>query len=108
MASVNANVAVDLAALRFAYPLDADFSGACVAIATELARALSSPDTWGIALRHDLAGWRRSAFPSSVGNDADLRLIFRPRSSGGIDVLMFGPRVQPDATSIYSTAATRA
>lgn len=96
-----------MAALRFAFPDDADFAAAAQGTANELARALGAPRTWGIALDHDLAGWRRSAFASRRSEDADLRLIFRPREDNGIDVLMFGKRWYPDTTSIYSTAAKR-
>jgi hypothetical protein len=107
VSSVNAYVARDLAELRFAFPQDADFAAATNAVAREVARALAAPLTWGIALGHGLTGWRRSAFASAPGITADLRLIFRPRDAGGIDVLMFGLRYHPDATSIYHTAATR-
>ncbi len=104
---MNAYVAKDLAELRFAFPQDADFATAANAVARELAHALSAPWTWGSKLEHGLSGWRRSAFASAPGITADLRLIFRPRERGGIDLLMFGLRYHPDTTSIYHTAATR-
>jgi hypothetical protein len=96
-----------LAGLRFAYPGDADFAAAAEAVANELAHALAAPQTWGTALEHNLNGWRRSAFASRPSEDADLRLIFRPRENDGIDVLMFGKRWHPDTTSIYTAAAKR-
>jgi hypothetical protein len=104
---VTAYVARDLAELRFAFPRDEEFAAATNAVARELARALSAPSTWGSALEHGLTGWRRSAFASGPGAAADLRLIFRPREGGGIDLLMFGLRYHPDTTSIYQTARTR-
>ena len=96
-----------MADLRFAFPDDADFTAAAEAVANELAHALAAPRTWGLALEHHLTGWRRSAFPSRPAEDADLRLIFRPREDNGIDVLMFGKRWHSDTTSIYKTAAKR-
>ena len=104
---MNAYVAKDLAELRFAFPQDADFATAANAVARELAHALSAPWSWGSKLEHGLSGWRRSAFASAPGIAADLRLIFRPRERGGIDLLMFGLRYHPDTTSIYHTAVTR-
>jgi hypothetical protein len=105
---VNAHVSQDLASLRFAFCDDAMFASAIEALTHQLARALTAPQSWGKSLEHDLTGWRRSAFPSSAGGNADLRLIFRPRGGGGIDVLMFGARYHPDTTSIYHAAKTRA
>jgi hypothetical protein len=97
-----------LANLRFAIPNDDDFAAATEAVANELAHALGAPRTWGTALEHDLSGWRRSAFGSRPGIDAELRLVFRAQGeAGGIDVLMFGTRYHPDTTSIYYTAARR-
>ncbi len=104
---MNAYVASDLAELRFAFPRDDDFAAAASAVARELARALSAPSTWGSALEHGLTGWRRSAFASAPGLDADLRLIFRPSEGVGIDLLMFGLRYHPDTTSIYQIARAR-
>lgn len=104
---MNAYVAKDLAELRVAFPADADFATAANAVARELARALSAPRTWGSALEHGLTGWRRSAFASAPGIAADLRLIFRPREGGGIDLLLFGLRYHPDTTSIYHRATMR-
>ena len=100
-------VANDLADMRRAFPDDARFAAALGAVALEIARALGAAASWGKELEHDLTGWRRSAFASAADGPADLRLIFRPRRGGGIDVLMFGPRHHPDTTSVYYAAAAR-
>jgi hypothetical protein len=101
-------VARDLADLRAAFVDDLAFASAVAATTRELLRAREAPETWGTPLRHGLSGWRRSAFSSTKQGVADLRLIFRPRrDEAGIDVLMFGPRYFPDATSLYRFAAQR-
>jgi hypothetical protein len=92
--------------LRQKYLDDARFAAATHAVAQEIAKTLAAPASRGKALRHDLDGWRRSAFADDCG-DADLRLIFRPHAGGGIDVRMFGPRYLPDNTSIYHAAKRR-
>jgi hypothetical protein len=93
--------------LRFAFAQDEDFAAAVSAVARELAHTLSAPATWGSALACGLTGWRRAAFASAPGIAVDLRMIFRPREGGGVDLLMFGPRYHPDTTSIYRAASTR-
>jgi hypothetical protein len=103
----NSYVANDLADLRFAFPDDARFAQAVGLTALEIARALGAPTSWGKGLEHDLTGWRRSAFAPADEGRADLRLIFRARSGGGIEVLIFGPRHRPDTTSIYHAAKAR-
>lgn len=104
---MSARVAQDLANLRFAFNDDSAFASAIEALANDLARAVVAPHNWGKALEHGLTGWRRSAFSSSPEGNADLRLLFRPRQGGGIDVLMFGLRRHPDTTSIYHAAVAR-
>jgi hypothetical protein len=93
--------------LRLAFPDDTRFAAAVGAVALEIARALGAVASWGKELEHDLTAWRRSAFASTEEGPADLRLIFRPRRGGGIEVLMFGPRRHPDTTSVYYTAKAR-
>ncbi|TAM74277.1 hypothetical protein EPN44_11600 [bacterium] len=106
--SANAYVAADLTDLRLAFRNDDEaFASAVQATAQEIARALASPDSWGRGLEHDLAGWRRSAFPPYDGSEADLRLIFRAHGCHGVDVLSFGLLFHPDTSSIYHLAKAR-
>jgi hypothetical protein len=88
---VKSCVALDLAHLRWAYTDDAKFARSLEATAKEIRRALQSPRTFGRPLAHELAGWRRSAFPSTPHGDADLRLVFRPRDpiGLGVDIIAF-------------------
>ncbi|MGH7728932.1 MAG: hypothetical protein ACREM2_09090 [Vulcanimicrobiaceae bacterium] len=108
MYSVNAYVAADLAELRLVFANDdPSFAAAIAAIAQALARALVTPDSCGIALGHGLAPWRRSAFPSRVGGETDLRLIFRARDPRGLDLLAFGVWFAADTTSVYRVVRKR-
>jgi hypothetical protein len=104
---VKSYVAHDLVQLRWAYPDDATFARALEATAKEVLRARKTPRTFGRPLAHELAGWRRSAFPSTPRGEADLRLIFRPREPDGVDVIAFGKRRMPDTESIYLIVAGR-
>jgi hypothetical protein len=87
---VPAFFAQDLANVRRARPLDKTFAAAVLAIAKEIHLAARAPDRHGVAIRHALEGWRRSKFSPLGSDDVHLRLIFRPSSSNGIDVLAFG------------------
>jgi hypothetical protein len=98
-------VAEDLANLRRACPNDGNFSAAVLAVAKEIQIAAASPSTHGVAVQHDLQGWRRSKFASKTGGEAHLRLVFRGAKGGGMDVLAFGDRDFPD--TIYYTAKRR-
>ena len=106
--SVPAYVAADLAALRFAFQNDESFASAVRAVANEIGLVIAKRGALGIALDHELRGWRRSAFSSAAGGAADLRLVFRAREGGGFEVLMFGSRWGADSKSIYLHAKTRA
>jgi hypothetical protein len=104
---VKSYVAQDLVQLRWAYPDDAMFAQVLEATAREVLRARKAPRTFGRQLAHELAGWRRSAFPSAPRGDADLRLVFRPRDPVGVDIIAFGKRRMPDTKSIYLIVAGR-
>lgn len=103
-----AYVAADLAALRFFFQDDERFAEAVRAVADELGTVVARRGVHGTALDHELRAWRRSAFPSSAGGAADLRLVFRVREGGGFEVLAFGSRWGADAISIYRQAKGRA
>jgi len=96
-------VASDLANVRRAFPNDAAFAEAVVAVAKEIMIARRSPSTHGVPVQHELSGWRRSAFESAQG--ANLRLVFRPSAAGGLEILAFGDRNFPD--TVYFTAKNR-
>jgi hypothetical protein len=98
-------VAHDLANIRRARPDDEKFAAAVNAVAKEILLASKSPATFGVEVRHELEGWRRSKFASGAGGGAHLRLIFRPTKPAGIEILAFGDRAVPQ--SVYSTAKER-
>lgn len=98
-------VAQDLADLRRACPSDEAFAAAVLAVGREIGRALAAPTTFGTPVEHELAGWRRTKFPSVRGGEAHLRLVFRAAANGGMDVLAFGDRHVPD--SVYLIAKGR-
>jgi hypothetical protein len=102
---VKSYVVEDLANLRRACPHDVDFAEAILAIASEIRCALRLPEEFGIAVAHELEGWRRSKFPSRAGEKVHLRLVFRPAKPRGIEILAFGDREFPD--SVYHTAKER-
>src|SRR5665213_2525125 len=84
---------------------DAEFSAAILAIAKELRIAHASPASYGVAIEHELAGWRRSKFSSTQSSDAHLRIVFRPAKPSGMEVLAFGDRDFPE--TVYFTAKNR-
>jgi len=95
----------DVASVRRAYPEDADFADALRAVKQGLLDALRDPEGCGVATEHDLDGWRRSKFALRTGEEASLRLVFRPLANGKIRLLAFGHREFPD--TVYYTAARR-
>jgi hypothetical protein len=102
----------DIISLRLGYAGDdTAFAEALKQTALEILRALKSPHSWGDELSHDLVGWRRSKYAAVKGGDADLRLVFRPRQGGGIDINTFAHRRSYDAegnpTTAYFIAAKR-
>ena len=103
--SVASYVAHDIANVRRSSSSDGAFVNALLAIAKEISNALASPFEYGVALEHDLGAWRRSKFPSVAGEKSDLRLVFRPGTPTGIELLAFGTRAFPD--SVYHTAHRR-
>jgi hypothetical protein len=98
-------VAQDLANLRRAHTDDATFANAVQAIAREILVALRSPATYGEDTEYQLSGWRRCKFPSISGGPAHLRLVFREREAGGMEILAFGDRELPQ--SVYLSAKQR-
>jgi hypothetical protein len=103
----------DMLALRLGFAGDdVAFAEALRQTALEIMRALKSPDTWGDELGYGLTGWRRSKYSPARGAEADLRLVFRARDGGGIDLNAFAHRRSYDAegnpTSAYFIAKRRA
>lgn len=98
-------VAQDLANLRRAHSDDVAFSNAVRAVAKEILAALRNPAKYGVDTEFALVGWRRCRFASIKGGAPHLRLVFRKRNSGGIEILAFGDRAFPD--SVYLTATQR-
>jgi hypothetical protein len=100
-------------ALRRAFADDDDgYAEVLVQTALEIARALRNPRAHGDDLEHDLAGWRRSKYPSAKGGAADMRLVFRARpKEKGLDILIFAHRRGGDAdgqpTTAYHVGAKR-
>ena len=105
VAIVPAYAAQDIANLRRAWPNDADFAAAVLAIAKEIRSAHAAPAQFGIAIDHELQGWRRSKFSLRARGTADLRLVFRPTISNGVEMLAFGSREFPE--TVYFTAKQR-
>jgi hypothetical protein len=95
----------DFAQVRRAFPADDAFTEALLAVRRAIVRAAAAPDTYGRALEHNLAGWRRSKFRSGNEERADMRIVFKARKGGGITLLAFGHREKPE--SIYLAAASR-
>jgi hypothetical protein len=100
-------VAEDLASLRRAFPDDADFASAVLAVGGAVVQACVKGPLFGTPLQYQLQTWHRVAFPSHPGrkSKADLRLVFRPTEKGTVEILAFGHRQKPQA--IYLTAKTR-
>jgi hypothetical protein len=99
--AVASHVRDDLFELRRAFASDDDFAAALRAVARRL-RTLHVAG--GEELDHDLAGWLRIKFSSTVVDRADLRIIFR-KTSDGIELRAFGHRHDPE--SVYFRAARR-
>jgi hypothetical protein len=98
-------VAQDLASLGRAHSDDTAFANAVQAVAREILVALRSPATHGEDTEYQLSGWRRCKFPSISGGPAHLRLVFRERKAGGMEILAFGDRELPQ--SVYLSAKER-
>lgn len=98
------DMANDLTALRSTNPDDAIFTARVVALINEITCALALPASHGAALKHDLEGWRRSAFGEGDG-PARFRLVFRPADDDKLEILGYGHRTDPD--SPYYTALKR-
>jgi hypothetical protein len=105
VAIVPAYVAQDIANVRRAWPNDADFAAAVLAIAKQIKSAHAAPAQFGTAIEHELQGWRRSKFSLTSRGTADLRLVFRPTKSNGVEILAFGSREFPE--TVYFTAKKR-
>jgi hypothetical protein len=101
IAAVTSQVKADIAELRRAFPADDDFATALRAVSRRL-RALAMAR--GSELDHDLAGWFRVKFSSTVVDDADLRIIYRS-GPDGTELRAFGHRHDPE--SVYFRAAKR-
>ena len=83
----------DVIALRRAFSMDDNrYAAALEQTALEIQRALKAPSTHGLDLERDLAGWRKGMYASKRGGDADMRLVFRERPEGRIDVEVFALR----------------
>lgn len=106
IAVLQAYVPQDLATLRRVHSDDGAFANAVFAVAREISAASKAPATHGVDTEFELTGWRRSKFASTPGGAAHLRLVFRERESGGMEILAFGDRELPQ--SVYLTAKQRA
>ena len=93
-----ASLADDAVLLGMAFP---DVEGYRVAAASTVRalRQLVSGAASGTELCHDLAGWRSFHYQSSRSNGsrADMRIVYRDRPDGGIDVWSFGHRHVPSS-----------
>lgn len=98
---MSSHVKADIAELRRAFPADEDFAAALRAISRRL-RALPIADS--SELDHDLAGWLRVKFSSTVADHADLRIVYRTVEDG-TELRAFGHRHDPE--SVYYRATKR-
>jgi hypothetical protein len=103
----------DVMALRRAFSTDDNgYAEALEQTALEIQRALRAPSTHGFDLERDLAGWRKGMYASKRGGDADMRLAFRERPQGRIEVRVFALRrsIGDDGlrSSVYKVARARA
>jgi hypothetical protein len=98
-------LAADAAEVRRAFPDDRAFTNALLAVRRAIHHALDDPDALGLPVEHKLAGWRRLKFQSGNEERADMRIVFKARKGGGIQLLAFGHRELPE--SVYRTAASR-
>lgn len=99
------HVPQDLASLRRAHTDDALFANAVRAVAREIVVARRSPTTHGEDIEYELTGRRRSKFASIVRGPAHVRLVFRARAGGKMEILAFGGRERPQ--SVYLSAKRR-
>lgn len=94
----------DLIDLRRDFANDDDgYAEALTQTALEITRAMHDLHSHGSDLEHDLAGWRRSKYPSKRGGPANMRLVFRPRAAG-IEILVLAHRQGIDADGQPTTA----
>ncbi len=88
-------VGEDLADLHLAFPADADFTNAVLAVAQELQRAFRDPANYGVVLQHQLVALRRGAFPPLGETKAVLRLVIRPIDVTRFQLIAFRHRHHP-------------
>lgn len=101
-----AYVSTDLTELRMAFPDDASFAKAVLAVVREIKVALGDPAKYGKPLSRKLKGLRRGAFTPLDSRHACLRLVAEPVKHGGIRIYAFRHRHQPPGP--YIVAGDRA
>jgi hypothetical protein len=95
----------DVVALRRAFATDDNgYAEALEQTALEIQRALRAPTTHGFDLERDLTGWRKGVYASKRSGDPDMRLIFRERPLGKIEIRVFVLRHSIGEDGTHSSA----